>query len=117
MHWAGATLGEECPGQEDLRSVGGERRRPGQWGPDTEGVCRVLAGRGPISAHGALRALVGGGCGWVGGLGFPAGEHCDPADRTTWSNPRAQSLTSQSHCGPQPAPSVHTGVRAQGVHV
>lgn len=91
--------------------------RPGRWGPDAEGACRVLVGRGPISAHGALRALVGGGCGWVGGLGFPAGEHWDPADRTTWSNPGAQSLTSQSRRGPQPAPSVHTGVRAHGVRV
>ena len=33
MDWAGATLGEECPGQEDLRSMGGERVSPGQWGP------------------------------------------------------------------------------------
>lgn len=31
IDWAGATLGEECPGQEDLRSVGeeNESRVPG----------------------------------------------------------------------------------------
>lgn len=36
----------------------------------------------------------------MGGLGFLAGRHCDPADRTTWGNPGARSPTRQSPVDP-----------------
>lgn len=54
----------------------------------------------PSQPTGAPRTLAGGVCGWVGGLGFLAGRHCDPADRTTWGNPGARSPTRQSPVDP-----------------